>query len=219
MTEIFVLSGLGADERVFKFIDFSGYKVTFVKWIQPLSNESIEGYTERLSQQIKSAKPILIGLSFGGMMAMEIGKIIEGSKIILISSAKTRKEIPFYFRWIGLMKIHKLVPARFLKSSNFFTYYAFGAHSEGDRALLKAILIDTDAIFLKWAIDQIVKWENTVAPKFTFHIHGTKDKILPLALVESDLEIKGGSHLMIMSHAKEISGLLREKINDPTFSS
>src|SRR6185295_12662907 len=103
--EIYILSGLGADERVFKSIDFGNHEIHFIQWVPPLLNESIEEYSKRISTQIKSPRPILIGLSFGGMMAVAISKHIETEKIILIASAKTKKEIPFYFRTIGALQI------------------------------------------------------------------------------------------------------------------
>ena len=98
MKTVYVFSGLGADERVFHKIDFSGYDVHFIKWITPQKNESIESYALRLTSQITKPLPVLIGLSFGGMMAVEVAKHIATEKIILISSAKSKNEIPFYFR-------------------------------------------------------------------------------------------------------------------------
>ena len=86
--------------------------------------------------------------------------ITETEKIILISSAKTKKEIPSYFRAIGFFQIQKVIPAALLKKSNFITNWFFGVGSKEDQKLLRNILADTDPIFLKWAIDKIVNWKN-----------------------------------------------------------
>jgi hypothetical protein len=212
--EIYIFSGLGADERVFKSIDFGNHEIHFVQWIPPLLNESIEEYSKRISDQIKSTRPVLIGLSFGGMMTVEISKHIETEKIILIASAKTKKEIPFYFRAIGVLRIHKVVPASLLKKSNFIMNWFFGARSEEDRILLKSILLDTDPAFLKWAIDKIARWKNIMAPKNATHIHGDSDKILPIQFVSCDFKIKGGGHLMTLTHTKEISNRIKTILND-----
>lgn len=211
MKEIYVLSGLGVDERVFKFVDFGKHQVTFVKWISPLADESIEGYAKRLVSQINSVRPVLIGLSFGGMMAIEISKFIETEKIILISSAKTTNEIPFYFRWVGFFGLHKIVPARLTSKSNWLAQWFFGAASEIDKRMLDDILRETDPIFLKWAIDKIVNWKNSQIPKNLIHIHGNTDKLLPLTIC--DFPIKEGGHLMILNKAREISSLLQKILN------
>lgn len=212
-SRIYIFPGLGADERVFQRLDFSGYEVTFIKWISPERNEAIEKYALRLSKQITHPQPILIGLSFGGMIAMEIAKQIETEKIILISSAKSKFEIPFFYRLAGILGIHKLLPSRLLKSSNFITNWFFGAHSTFDKKLLRQILLETDSLFLKWAIDKIVRWKNETIPSNVFHIHGTKDKILPLRYVVCNISIQNGGHFMILNNADEVNGHLHQYLS------
>lgn len=134
---LYILSGLGTDDRVFQHLDLSGFQPTFIKWIPPKKNEAIDRYASRLLNQITTSKPILMGLSFGGMMAIEIAKQIDTKKVILIASAKTRKEIPIYYRLAGKLGIHKLLPPSVLKNSNFFTNWLFGVTSDQDKQLLK----------------------------------------------------------------------------------
>ena len=50
---IYLISGLGADERVFQNLDFGRLRPTFIQWIEPKDNESIQEYALRLSLQIK----------------------------------------------------------------------------------------------------------------------------------------------------------------------
>ncbi|MCX6351120.1 MAG: alpha/beta hydrolase [Bacteroidetes bacterium] len=207
---IYILSGLGADERVFQLLDFSGFQVTFIKWITPEKNERIEDYATRLLEQIPTSKPTLIGLSFGGMIAIEIAKQISTEKIILLSSAKTKNEIPFYYRWIGQLRLHKLLPTYFLKHSNFVSNWLLGATSSFDRKLLKAIFRDCPLIFTKWAIDKVVYWNNQGIHDNLVHIHGTRDRVLPIRFVKCDIEIKNGGHIMTVNKAEELSKTIRE---------
>jgi len=72
---IYILSGLGVDRRVFNKMNFKGLNLTYLDWIAPLPTESISCYALRLSAKITTERPILIGLSFGGMIAMEIAKM------------------------------------------------------------------------------------------------------------------------------------------------
>jgi len=208
MKEIYLLSGLGADKRVFDFIDFSSYKTNHVEWIPPIDNESIEDYAKRLLEQIKTEKPILIGVSFGGMMATEIGKLIVTEKIILISSSKTKSEIPIYFRFIGSLHMEKTIPTKHFKKVNELVFWLFGTETKNEKELLKEIINDTDEQFLKWAIAKIVTWKNKTVSTNTIHIHGTNDKILPMK--KADFVIQNGGHLMIINKGKEISELLQK---------
>lgn len=209
---IYIFSGLGADERVFQRLKFSGYSITFIKWILPVYSETIESYSARLLDQITTPKPILIGLSFGGLIAVEIAKLIDTEKIILIASAKTKQEIPFYYRWAGHLKLHKLLPIGLLKESNFITDWFFGTSSTFDKQLLKQILNDTDPEFLKWAIDKIVNWKNQTLPNYFKHIHGTADRILPGRFVTFDIEVKNGGHLMTLNKSEELTEIIRRQL-------
>ena len=210
--KIYIFSGLGVDERVFQKLELSGISVTHIKWIVPQKKETIENYATRLISQITTAEPILMGLSFGGIMAVEVSKQIDYAKVILIASAKTRREIPFYFRFAGKIGLYKLLPVQLLKKSNSITNWFFGTTSLFDRQLLKQILLDTDPAFLKWAIEKIARWKNLVPPKKVFHIHGTCDRILPFYFVNCDLGIKGGGHLMTINKASELSKIIKSQL-------
>ena len=212
MQDVYILSGLGVDERVFKNIDFGKFNPIFIKWIQPTTHESIESYAIRLLEQITSKQPILIGLSFGGMMAVEIGKLIETDKIILLSSAKTRNEIPNYYKLPGNLNLHNLLPSIVLKQNNIITNWFFGTKQKSEKELLTQILKNTDSKLLKWSIDKIVKWKNDFIPYNVVHIHGNKDKILPIIFVECDYVIENAGHFMTMTNADEISKLLQKII-------
>lgn len=212
LKKIYIFSGLGVDERVFKNMDFSGFEVSFISWINPLEKESIESYAKRLSAQITEIKPILVGLSFGGMMAIEVAKLLETEKVILIASAKTKHEIPFYYRLGGILRLQKLIPISFLKNANFITYWFFGTQTKEEKHLLKNILNDTDSLFLRWAINKIVYWKNETCLQNLIHIHGTKDRVLPIRYVSFDIKITDGGHLMTVNKAVEISKLLKENL-------
>lgn len=208
MKEIYLLSGLGADKRVFDFIDFSGFKINHIDWVDPLEKETIESYAKRLLGQIKTSKPILIGVSFGGMVTVEIAKQIETEKVILVSSAKTKFEIPIYFRLVGQLGLNRVIPTKIFKTINGLTYWFFGTKTKTEKELLKTIIRETDDRFLKWAIDKIVNWRNTTIATNLTHIHGTHDKILPLKT--ADFKVIDGGHLMVVNKGGELSGVIRK---------
>ncbi len=210
--ELYIFSGLGADERVFQRLDFSGFSTTFVKWIVPQDKETIEHYETRLLEQITTTKPTLIGLSFGGLISVEVAKQIDTEKVILIASAKTKKEIKFYYRFAGQLGLHNFLPTQLLKNSNFITNWFFATSSTIDKQLLKQIIVDTDPTFLKWAIDKVARWTNQTKLKNIFHIHGTSDKILPLSFVKCNTTIKNGGHLMTLNKSEELNQILRLQI-------
>jgi pimeloyl-ACP methyl ester carboxylesterase len=160
MKNIYVISGLGADERVFYKTDFGKNNVVFLKWMLPEKNESVENYSLRLSKKIIHKDPVIIGLSFGGMMAMEVAKHINTEKIILISSAKTRYELPLFYRAAGKLNLQKIIPFFFLLRANVFSNWAFSNRTLDDKKMLDTMMRETDIVFLKWAINKILHWPS-----------------------------------------------------------
>jgi pimeloyl-ACP methyl ester carboxylesterase len=209
---LYIFCGLGANEKAFRRLDFSGYDVTFIKWIKPLRKDTVESYALKLIEQITATRPVLIGLSFGGLMAVEAAKHVETEKIILISSAKTKNEIPFYFRAMGKVGMQRLIPYSFLQKPNSITNFLFGAHTDGDKELLKQMLVSTDLDFLKWALRKITSWNNIHLHPNLFHIHGTTDRILPYRFISCNHTIENGGHLMVLNRAEEVGRLVRGEL-------
>lgn len=215
MKNIYIFSGLGADSRVFQNMDFSDYNATFVEWLLPISkSESIQQYAKRITSQIKHTQPILVGLSFGGIMAVEVSKLIEVEKVILIASAKKASEIPWYYRIAGKCKLYNIMPFSLMKNANFVSFWFFGIQSKKEKLLLTNILKDTDAIFLKWAIIQITTWKNQTEPVNYFHIHGTSDRILPIRFINSCTKVDHGGHFMTLNKAQLLTEIVRNEIEN-----
>jgi len=202
-----LLSGLGADKRVFDFLDLHGFKLIHIDWIKPLEDEKIESYAHRLLLQIKTSRPTMIGVSFGGIIAIEIAKQIEINKLILISSVKTKADIPFRYRLAGNLWMNKIIPAPLYRKANFVVYWLFGIRKKTEKELLKTIMDDADNDFVDWATNEIVTWENEKQVPNVVTIHGTADRIFPFK--EADHKVEHGGHLMVVSKADEVSRILR----------
>ena len=214
MSKIYIFSGLGVDKRVFDNIDFGNLDVTFVDWIDPVEKESLADYAKRISLKITADDPILIGLSFGGIIAVEISKILKTKKIILIASAKDKYELPSTYRLAGKLKLNQLIPKSVFKRQNFVTNWIFGIENETEKKLLKSILLDTDPYFFSWAINEIVHWKNEIGPENTIHIHGNKDRIIPIRNVKTDFVIEGGGHFMTVYKPEEIGKIILTLLHD-----
>ncbi|RZL47332.1 MAG: alpha/beta hydrolase [Pedobacter sp.] len=207
---VYFISGLGADERVFQFLDLTKVEHRFVKWNEPQKNEDLSSYCRKLTKQINFKQEIiLIGVSFGGIIAQEISKLIRCKKVIIISSVKSITEFSWQLKLASKLQIHKIAPLWFLTLSNKLTAdYYFGTESKAESILLHQIIKDTNPKFLVWAINQIMNWKNRDYPKNLIHIHGTSDKIFPMKNIKNALEIPNGGHFMIVNKASQIEPLI-----------
>jgi len=220
LKDVYFVSGLGTDERVFRLLKCEGYRPVHIHWQQPERGETIQAYAKRLTTQIQCDRPILVGLSFGGMMAVEIAKQIETEKVILISSTKTCAEVPFYFKLFRWFPIHRVFPFKsMLWAGYWLAYWFFSLETVDERQMLKAILLDIDPQFLKWSFHKVVTWRNDVIPENLQHIHGSSDRIFLMRFIKADYILEKGGHLMVMNHAAEVSTLLEELLSDSDTSS
>ena len=211
---IYFLSGLGADSRAFKYLTFpANTEIVFIDWLIPEKNEPLRSYAKRIAEKIDHSKPfILVGLSFGGILATEILEFITPQKTILLSSVTRRQELPFYYRMVGFFKLNKIIPLKSTNKINFLTNWVFGISAPKDKLLLAEILAATNSEFSRWAVNEILNWKRTVTPSNLIRIHGNKDRVLPMIKFKPDFLIKDGGHLIVVTQAKEISKILEAAI-------
>jgi pimeloyl-ACP methyl ester carboxylesterase len=203
-TIIYCISGLGADEKIFKHLSVPDYTLKCLSWLLPEVNESMAAYARRMAAQITEKNPILLGVSFGGMMAIEIAKHIPVHRLILVSSVKSDVEIPRWMKWVGRLRIYKLVPPTFYRHAGRLGDWRLGVSSEEERALVAAYRRSSDLGYLKWAIRQILQWHNNWVPPHTLHIHGEGDRIFPVTRIKDSVIVKGATHFMVYNKAGEV---------------
>ena len=162
----------------------------------------------KMASQIPEQNPIIIGLSFGGMLATEIANHMPVQRLILISSAKTAAEVGYRN---GIFKVfHGIAPSQTFRMHFPFLLSLFGARTADERALLKDIIQKSDGPFVKWSVGAILSWKNKTFPETTVHIHGTSDHIIYSSGVNPTHWIRDGSHIMICNRAKEISRIISD---------
>jgi|SRR5215831_19444487 len=212
--KVFFLSGLGADRSVFQFLDLSFCEPVFIDWIDPQQSESLSDYALRLKEQHLPDDAIVVGLSFGGMLATEIAKKYPSIKAILISSSKTKQELPPVYSIGKYFPFHRWSPYAVQKWFMLQIKSLFGIQTKKTEKIYEIIIENSNPEFNIWAINAILEWENIQVPENIIHIHGTRDRILPYKYVQCNYAIEKGGHLMIMEQAELLSGILKNLITN-----
>lgn len=209
--KVYFISGLGADRRAFYKIQLPrGFEPIHLDWIDPLPNETLPDYAKRFSKLIKSGEEfIIIGLSFGGMLASEIAKIISPKKIIIISSLSNYHELPWYFKASGKLRLHKILIPAVYKQATILNRF-MGAGDKEMKSIVYSYVNNIDPGFIKWSLHVIVNWQHRERLSNLIHIHGSNDHLLPIRYVKADYVVKHGGHLMVMNKADEVNRILRE---------
>ena len=210
--KVYFFSGLGADKKAFRQLQLpENIEPIFIDWIHPLKDEPIESYAKRISGLIDDSKPfMLVGLSFGGIMATEVIEFVSPHKTILISSVTRRQELPSFFQFTRFLGINKSLPVKTVQKGNAFVYWLFGIEKNNEKSLLDEILADTDPVFAEWAIRQMMVWKREIPNTDIVRIHGDNDKMFPIRNFIPDYTIKDGGHFMVVDKATEISTLMKK---------
>ena len=123
---VYFIAGLGANKRAFDYLDLSWCTPVFIDWITPLPRETLVEYALRLRQVITEANPVIVGVSFGGMLVTEMAKADGSITAIIISSNKTHKEFPAYLRMWRHLPVYKLLNPKLVKSTCAFSCRIMG---------------------------------------------------------------------------------------------
>jgi pimeloyl-ACP methyl ester carboxylesterase len=195
------MPGMSANPLIFEMIKFPKdiYEVHLLKWIEPILNESIESYAIRLSKDIIHHKPVLIGVSFGGLIVQEISKLLDVDKLIIISSVKSNTELPLYMKSAKFLKLYNYFPLKL-----FDEIFNISKFLKINKIYKKIDLVDKylsvrDENYLKWAIREILNWKQKKPLEGVIHLHGDKDITFPISLIKNCITIQGGTHALILT--------------------
>ena len=87
---VYFMPGLAASSAIFENIKLpeDQFEMYFLEWFLPNEKESITNYASRMIKNIQHENPVLVGVSFGGVLVQEMAKQMKVRKVIIISSVK-----------------------------------------------------------------------------------------------------------------------------------
>ena len=211
---IYLIPGLGGDKRMYAGQLARFPSTTVLEFIPPRKAEKISEYAKRLAASIDLSKEfILVGVSLGGILAQEIAKHYTPKKVVVISSVKSREELPLWMRIFKYIPLPKLIPGGFYLWAFMILIWFKTLFSRSNFVLgnLKNMAKDADPEFVYWAANQVVAWQHPIENFQAYHIHGTKDFLFPLWRIKGvNTVVKNGTHAMILTHVKQINEALNQ---------
>lgn len=216
VTPLILLSGMGADERVFAAQIQALPCLIVPKWIAPDAGESITRYAERLAVCINPGVPCFIGgASFGGFVALEMVRHLDTLGCFLIGSARSPAAFPSAFRTLRKVScVAGVVPFELANLLSKAALLSSGGLLKQHPAALLSQMAESDATFLRWACRAVLEWEGP-SPQPTcpiFQIHGAQDLVLPANLATEAELIQGAGHALSMSSSKAVTDFLMSKM-------
>tara|TARA_R110002072_G_scaffold72354_1_gene172994 strand:- start:13612 stop:14289 length:678 start_codon:yes stop_codon:yes gene_type:complete len=201
---IYFVPGLAAGREIFKNISLPDdqFKVHIIEWKIPENKETIAEYAQRMAAEVKEENAVLIGVSFGGVMVQEMSAYLKLKKIIIISSVKTKHELPLRLQFARKTLAYKLVPTKLVISADDLTKFAIGPKTKKRLEMYQEYLSVRNEHYLDWAIENMVCWDRETADQNVIHIHGDEDLVFPIEKIKDCIVVKGGTHIMILNKFK-----------------
>ena len=211
VTNVYFFPGQGSDERLFSKIKLdSNFRTIYITYPVPERKTTLTEYAIIISKQIDtSQKFILVGVSLGGMICTELADNFKPEKIIIISSAKCRKELPFRYRFQKVIPLNKLIPKRIIKIGAQVLQPIVEPDRKKNKAVFKSMLKSKTPKYYKRTVNMIINWDRKTYSEKIIHIHGTKDHTIPIRNVKYNYKIDKGSHMMTLTRGEEINELMK----------
>ena len=209
---LILLSGMGADGRLFREQRPCCANLITPDWIAHRPDDSLASYAERMARHLDPGRACYVGgVSFGGMVALEMARHLDAKACFLIGSIRSSRELPLRIR--ALKPLAGLVP----EACGAVPVWLAKALSPLAKPLLRPArlsmlrqLADSQGRFLRWAGLAVLGWNpDPDRPAVPVHqIHGDRDYILPHHLTRPDVLVRGGGHLLPLTHPQAVNEFL-----------
>ncbi|MEM7371568.1 MAG: alpha/beta hydrolase [Bacteroidota bacterium] len=218
--KVYLIPGQAADYRSFQFLELDDkYEIEIIEHPLPERNESMVSLARRLSASIDTTRSYsFVGVSLGGMLAIEMSKYLQPEKIIIIASIKGQQEMPKRYKFLRVVPLYKLFNGGFYQWGANFLRPLFEHDSDQVDEISRAMLEAKPRNYIKRTIHCIITWRNETIPENLVHIHGDKDNTLPHKNIGEAITIKNGTHMMVMTSAKEVSQIINQTLAEVQLS-
>lgn len=216
LQHVYFVPGLAANISIFENIKLSEefYSVHFLEWMIPDAQETLQDYAKRLCEKIKHDNITLIGVSFGGVVVQEMAKHIYVKRLIIISSVKSKHELPKRMKMARKTGIYKLLPTSLVNYVHKLEDLPVGNMVKKRARLYRTYLSVKDKRYLDWAIKQMVCWDQEEPLNEIIQINGDQDIVFPIEHIENPIVLPGGTHAMIINKYKWLNKNLPKLIEN-----
>lgn len=198
--------GLGADKTLAPYHQIPELEIEWVNWPSHIRTNWENFLQDLLRENDIQPGSLFIGISFGGLVATRLAKLIPPSGIILVGSLVDAKAVLPIFRI--LKRVLPCIPGFAFNlgwvPSRFISYF-FGIRRKAHLTHFKRMAGGYSPQQTKALIQLALSaspMENRVP---IYAIHGEKDRILPYKKAQSGYLVRQGGHLLSMTHADEVN--------------
>jgi hypothetical protein len=198
---VYFMPGLAASPTIFERIALppEQFEMILLEWQIPLDNETLSEYAKRIAEKVTHPNPVLVGVSFGGIMVQEMAQFLEPKKVIIISSVRSNTQFPRRMKVTKMLRAYKLIPTDVVNKLEKLAKLTSSELVKQRMKLYEKFLSVRDDRYFQWAIRNVILWERTEIDENVIHIHGDADEVFPIRYIKNCHIVKGGTHIMILN--------------------
>jgi pimeloyl-ACP methyl ester carboxylesterase len=215
--------GIGVDARLYRPQRELPVRIEVPPWIAPESDrESLGHYAQRMAETVRGGGTIYVGgCSMGAMLALEAAKHLDARGVLLIGGCRSYRDLSPLFLSVcaatASMPQQWIEPAIRLSAPAGFSL--FEDLNRTDMELMTTMMLEHSPGQLRWSAEAILGWELQGTPHAPVHsIHGENDEVIPVRNVNPDEIVKGGRHLIHLTHAPQVNRFLARSMGLNGFS-
>lgn len=205
----YLIPGMGADKRLFQHFQLPNGRIHHLDWIHHGESRNLSEYAQLMAERITTDNNIIVGSSMGGMVTVEIAKLIKPKGAVLVSAPTGRHEFPQILKNLNALRLHRaLTPKQVLRISKLADLF-MGFKTPEQRAMFYDMLRGNGADFLHFSVGAVLEWQNTTPPDVPFiQIIGTQDKLFKQSKIPNAIMIDGSGHFTAFEKGKEVSEII-----------
>ena len=210
---VYWMPGMAASSKIFEYLRLptSHFEQVFLEWEVAAEGDDLKDYAKKCAQTILPGS-ILIGVSLGGLLVQEMARYCHPQKVIIISSIKSKKELPPKMWFARYTRAHRLLPTQLVNQLDLMAKLAFGQAIHKRLELYKKYIGLADSRHIDWGIEQLVNWDREEPLPGIIHIHGTKDAVFPIQYIKGCISVPEATHTLVIHRAKWLNERLMKLI-------
>ena len=205
---LILLPGMMADHRLLASQQTAFPNLVVPAWPEHRPSDTIGNFAERLADTLRPIGPCFVGgVSFGGVVALELARHLDSLGCILISSVRSSGELPLRFRLCR--------GAGFLSQSAFDTVTSVAVRSFRP-SMPRAARRRSDRLlsspFFCWATRAMLRWTACDPGVPIAQIHGDADLTFPVERTQPDQIVDRAGHMLVSTHSEIVNQFISQFI-------
>ncbi len=214
---LILFSGLAADANMFVPQKRAFPQLVVPQWPIPQPSDTLDSYCDRLAEDLQAhAEGVIGGASFGGIIALHVAERLKPRAVILIGSVRAPAELSRLARGARPLKpLIPLIPVRVLQACCVPIASELAKRFAPRTSGLMRQFRSSEPAVLRWSLARVLDWQSAPAVDCPVrHIHGDRDWVLPMRYTQPDTVVRGGGHLITLTHPSAVNEFIRSAIRE-----